>query len=74
MNGYIILNSKDDIYIVDNMQSAHVDRYMNELVLAGGGHYFHVSTINPDELLETIKNAFYHEGATFIEVTSDDWT
>ncbi len=64
MNGHIILNSKDDIYIVDNMQSVHV--------LAGGGHYFHIYTINPDALLETIKNAFYHEGATFIEVTIDD--
>lgn len=72
MNGHIILSSNDGIYIVDNMQSAHVDRHMSELVLAGGGHYFHIHTINPDEMLETIKNAFYHEGATFIEVTSDD--
>ncbi len=72
MNGHIILNSKDGVYIVDNMQSAHVDRHMSELVLAGGGHYFHIHTIDPDKLLETIKNALYQEGATFIEVTSDD--
>ncbi len=72
MNGHIILNSEDGIYILDNMQSAHVDRRMSELVLAGGGCYFHIDTIDPDELLEAIKNAFYQEGATFIEVTSDD--
>ncbi len=72
MNGHIILSSEDGVYIVDNMQSAHVDRQTSELVFAGGGHYFHVSTINPDELLETIKNTFHHKGASFIEVTSDD--
>ncbi len=72
MNGHIILSSNDGVYIVDNMQSAHIDRQMSELILAGGGHYFHIDTINPDALLETIKNTFYQEGATFIEVTSDD--